>query len=289
MSFSMETEKENKLSFLDVEIIREQDKLTATFYRKPTFSGVYSNFESFLPSVYKFGVTYALVYRCFHICSNRTQFHTELIFLKGIFQNNGYPESFIDKCFKKFLNNVHPVKENVPTVEKKRLLLVLPYLGIISLQNRTKLQQALKRVLNCCKLEIVFKCQIMLSNSSRYNDPIPKDLISGVVYKFQCVLCNESYCGKSIKHLDIRSDEHVCVSPLTGRKVKPSNNSAICDHLFHCNFLPIFDNFSVSAYENKKYLLEIKEIPVIMRDKLSLIRNINSAPFYLFIKCPNKF
>ena len=198
MSFSMETEKENKLSFLDVEIIREQDKLTATSYRKPTFSGVYSNFESFLPSVYKFDVTYALVYRCFHICSNRTQFHTELIFLKGIFQNNGYPESFIDKCFKKFLNNVHPVKENVPTVEKKRLLLVLPYLGIISLQNRTKLQQALKGVLNCCKLEIVFKCQIMLSNSFRYNDPIPKDLISGVVYKFQCVLCNESYYGESI-------------------------------------------------------------------------------------------
>ena len=61
MSFSMETEKENKLSFLDVEIIREQDKLTTTFYRKPTFSGVYSNFESFLPSIYKFGVTYALV------------------------------------------------------------------------------------------------------------------------------------------------------------------------------------------------------------------------------------
>ena len=46
MSFSMETEKENKLSFLDVEVIREQDKFTNTIYRKPTFSGVYSNFES---------------------------------------------------------------------------------------------------------------------------------------------------------------------------------------------------------------------------------------------------
>ena len=66
--------------------------------------------------------------------------------------------SFLDKCFKKFLNNVHVVKENVPTVEKKRLLLVLPYLGIISLQTRTKLQQAVKSVLSCCKLEIVFKC-----------------------------------------------------------------------------------------------------------------------------------
>ena len=110
MSFSMETEKENKLSFLDVEIIREQDKLTTTFYRKPTFSGVYSNFESFLRWVYIFGMVYTLVYRCFCICSNWTQFHSELILLKGIFQKNAYPKHFIDKCFKKFLNNVHPVK-----------------------------------------------------------------------------------------------------------------------------------------------------------------------------------
>ena len=57
-------------------------------------------------------------------------------------------------------------------------LLVLPYLGIISLQTRTK---ALKSDLNCCKLKIVFKCQTRLSHSFRYKDPIPKDLISGVI------------------------------------------------------------------------------------------------------------
>ena len=32
MSFSMETEKESKLSFLDVETIREQGKFTTTTY-----------------------------------------------------------------------------------------------------------------------------------------------------------------------------------------------------------------------------------------------------------------
>ena len=81
------------------------------------------------------------------------------------------------------------------TVEKKHLLLVLPYLEIIFLKTRTKLQQALKGVLNCCKLETVFKCQTRLSNFFCYKDPIPKDLISGVVYKFQCDLCNGSYYG----------------------------------------------------------------------------------------------
>ena len=107
------------------------------------------------------------------------------------------------------------------------------------MQTITKLQQALKGVLNCCKLEIVFKCQTSLSNFFRYNDPIPKDLISGVVYKFQCGLCNESYYGESIRHLDIRSGEHVGVSPRTGKRLKTSNNSVICDHYSTVVFYPL--------------------------------------------------
>ena len=140
---------------------------------------------SFLLLIYKFGMVYTLFYKCFCICSNWTQFHTELIFLNGIFQKNDYPGNFIDKCFKTFLNNIHLIKENVPTVKKRQLLLVLTYLGTISLQTRTKLQQALKGVLNCCKLEIVLKCQTKLSNSFSYKDPIAKDFLSGIVYKLE--------------------------------------------------------------------------------------------------------
>ena len=50
------------------------------------------------------------------------------------------------------------------------------------------MQQALKAVLNCFKLEIAFKCQTRLSNSFCYKDRKPKDLIAGVVHKFQCAL-----------------------------------------------------------------------------------------------------
>ena len=71
-------------------------------------------------------------------------------------KNSIQNESFIDKCFKKFLRNIHLVKENVLTVKKKCLLLVLPYLGVITLQARTKLQQVFKGALNFCKLEISF-------------------------------------------------------------------------------------------------------------------------------------
>ena len=44
MSFSMETERQNKFSFLDIEVTHKQDKFSTTIYRKPTFTGVYSNF-----------------------------------------------------------------------------------------------------------------------------------------------------------------------------------------------------------------------------------------------------
>ena len=71
-------------------------------------------------------------------------FHQQLILLREIFQKNGYPENFIDRCFKLFLNRIHILKENVPAVEKKPLRLVLPYLGTISLQTRTKLRKSIK-------------------------------------------------------------------------------------------------------------------------------------------------
>ena len=126
-----------------------------------TFTVTFKVFFTF----YIFGMVCTLIYRCLRICSNWTQFHTELTFLKKILRKNCYPENVINKCFKHFLNNIHLVKENVPTVGKSCLLLVLPYLEIITLQARTKLQQALKGVLNCCKLEIIFKCQTSLSDS----------------------------------------------------------------------------------------------------------------------------
>ena len=136
------------------------------------------------------------------------------------------------------------------------------------MQTSTKLDEVFKGVLNRYKLEITFKCQTRFFSSFQYKDPIPKDLISRVFYKFQCGLCEESHYDESTRHLDIRSGEHRGVSSLTGKKVKPINSVAR-DHLLRCNYLPSFDNFSILAHENKKFLLEIKE-SLLMKDKPSL-------------------
>ena len=47
------------------------------------------------------------------------------------------------------MDNIHVVKETTLTVKKKSLVLVLPYLGSIFLQTRTKLKKSLKNIFNC--------------------------------------------------------------------------------------------------------------------------------------------
>ena len=118
------------------------------------------------------------------------------------------------------MDNIHVVKETTLTVEKKPLVLVLPYLGSISLQAMTKLKKLSKNVFNCCKFQIVFKNKTRLGNNFHFKDQIPKDLTSGVVYIFQCGLCNEPYYGECMRHLNVRIGEHIGISPLTRKQVK---------------------------------------------------------------------
>ena len=109
----------------------------------------------------------------------------------------------------------------------------------------------------------MFKNKIRLGNNFHFKDQIPKDLTSGVVYKFQCGLCDESYYGECVRQLNGRIGEYIGISPL-------------------CKHSASYDDFSILARENKTFLLELKGSLLIMRDRPSLNRNIISAPLYIF-------
>ena len=93
----------------------------------------------------------------------------------------------------------------------------------------------------------------------RFKDRLPYELISRVVYKFQCGRCNSSYIGETDRHLKVRSGEHIGISPLTFNKVKPSAESSVRDHLLLCGHSPSFDDFTILTHGNNKFLIEIKE------------------------------
>ena len=108
-------------------------------YRKCTFSGVFTNFKSFIPMTYKTGLLETMLFHCFSICYSYKKFHEEIVKLKEIFERNSYPEKFIEL-----------------TVAKKELILVLPYLGQQSFEIRNSIQCCLKEKRSSFQLESSF-------------------------------------------------------------------------------------------------------------------------------------
>ena len=137
-------------------------------------------------------------------------------------------------------------------------------------------------MLNCCKLQIFFKSQRKLASVFRFKDHLPYDLVSGAVYKYTCGSCKSSYYSETDRHLKVRCAEQIGISLLTWKKIKPSKESAISEHLSICNNIPSFDEFSILAHGNNRFVLEIKESLLIKRDKPVLNKNISSARLFLF-------
>ena len=128
--FTVEEEDNDTLSFLDIAITRTEGKLSTSIHRKKTFSGVYVNYNSFLPRDYKRGLISTLLHRAYTICSDYNRLHQEIEKLKTIWQKNSFPLSFIDRCVKKFLDKLF-VKNNSskPASSKKEVLICTEFLG----------------------------------------------------------------------------------------------------------------------------------------------------------------
>ena len=103
IKFTKELEKDNAIPFLDILVSRKTCNFETSIYRKPTFSGVYLNFKSFVPEVYKRGLVNCLLFRVHKLCTNWSIIHDEINKIKEIFLKNKYPLDFLDFLIKKFV------------------------------------------------------------------------------------------------------------------------------------------------------------------------------------------
>ena len=158
IKFTCEEEKDNKISFLDISIRRNNNALETSIFRKPTFSGVYTNFNSFLPTEYKRGLLHTLLCRTYNICSSYLQIHEDIIHLKSVWQKNSFSLFFIDKCIHKFLNKLFIKRiRDSNTTQKKEITISLEYLGKISLLAKKQLTNIFRSCRKDIKLNVVMK------------------------------------------------------------------------------------------------------------------------------------
>ena len=86
------------MPFLDILLSRSENGFKTFVYHKPTFSWVYSNFNSFIYDQYKIGLIFTLLFTTFPIVSDFSRFQTEVSHLKEILRKNAFPIKLVDYC-----------------------------------------------------------------------------------------------------------------------------------------------------------------------------------------------
>ena len=241
---------------------------------------MFTNYHSFISDTCKIGLVYTLLFWFFKT-SSMENFHIDVELLRSIFKCNNYSVNNIDQCIKKFFDKLYVPKQIVPTVPKKELLVVLPYLGTFSLNLRKRLYKSVSKSLPQCNIKVIFQSKNRLSSFFKIKDSIPLHLRSHLIYKFQCSNCNITYYGETESHLKVRAGEHISMSPLTGKKVN-NNKKSVKDHCLLSGHVCSFEDFSVSNYESHKFKRLIKESLLVTKDKPLLNKQVKSLKLELF-------
>ena len=287
ISFTDEIENNNSMAFLDVLVTRSDGSFVTSLYRKATFSGVFTNFFSFISIQFKASLISTLLYRCYHLTSSSELFHKEVERLREILAKNAYPLEFIDQCITSFLNKQYKKKAPVTaTVEPQTITVMLPFLGKVSLEIRNRLRKYTKKYAKtCCKLQVIFRSQRRLKRLFSFKDRLPTSLQSFIIYRFTCRTCNSSYIGKTDRHQTVRWCEHLKITPMRRRPSKSKTEStAVHEHISSANHQASLEDFEVIGREGSRndFFLRVKESLLIKRHKPVLNDNEASTPLFLF-------
>lgn len=198
LQFTCEVEKEGKLPFLDLLVIRNPDNtLTTEWYAKPISSGRLLNFHSMHPLDQKLGVVSNFIdrVRTFSTATNVAQ-QNQLI-LQHL-RRNDYPTHLVKRM-------LHQPIQSTPTRTEDPLAV---YRSIPLIPG---LSTTLKRIIthNIPHTMVATKSRHTIKQlHSSVKDPVPHLQKHNVIYQIQCQNCEQCYIGMTTNNLRRRMYGH---------------------------------------------------------------------------------
>lgn len=253
MKFTCELEENGILPFLGITITRSASGYSTSVYRKPTFTGLYSDWNSFVPSAFKSGLIKILLHRAYALCSTYVAFHNELVKLRSVLMSNGCPARLIDSVIAIFLNRKYTSPPatlgphlSITQPGDTSVTLTLPFLGFQSSLIRRSIRRTMRRSFPSINFRLVFTTLERIGSRFHVKDRLPKALASNVVYEFSCSGCTATYVGKTQRHFNVRcGEEHLGISSRTGNRVQPDQNSKVQEHLRQSGHRADLGNFKI--------------------------------------------
>lgn len=242
ISFTIETEVNNKLNFLDMTVIKKNNTVITNWYQKPTHSGRTLNYRSNHPKHMKTGIVKNMLNRMIKL-SNPQFVQNNLKNIHIILGKNDYPEKFIDKIYKHMM---YPKKkQSICRNHTTNGSITLPYVP--------KIDNDIKEVCKKYNLNLIYK----ICNKFPFSQP-KKDHLSphqqfNVVYQIKCLGCNSYYIGQTKRKLKIRLMEH----QRTEKKL--DIKGGISEHTHHTGHRMDYDNVKILDHESNYYRRIISE------------------------------
>ena len=179
IKFTMEREENQKLPFLDA-LLNNLGIVTSVFHKK-TYTGLLTNYFSFVPFSYKLGLVRTRVDRIFKINNTWAGFHLDINNLTKTLRKNSFSSSVIEYVVRKFLNNYFTPDSSQSVTRKDDCLnFKLSYIGPFSI---------ITQLCSDLEIKLVFT-PFKIKNWFGTKDPIPAGLPSRVIYKFSCAGCS---------------------------------------------------------------------------------------------------
>ena len=226
ISFTIETECNGKISFLDTLVSRKNGVIVVDVYRKPTHTDRYLDFNSHHNNLHKASTASTLLHRALNLPNSSEGIKRELNYVHAALESNGYRSKFIKniqaKKTRSLTTNVSPEElvgmffKVVEPTESRTSFASLPYIKGVT--------EPLTRVLK--KHAVVNKPFTTLQQQF----PAPKfrpsmESQSNVVYKIPCTNCSWCYIGETGRAFNTRKKEHLRNTKTAAKGSKIANHA----------------------------------------------------------------
>ncbi|BHF83033.1 hypothetical protein SprV_0802617400 [Sparganum proliferum] len=242
IQFTMEEETNAVLSFLDVQVSRQEDGILQTgVFRKATDTEKILHYNSNHPLSHKRSCVRTLFHRIHTHRNTEAENLRECKTLWHLFLANGYPRSFVNKCLCRRHTKTDGEKKQRPEIFR-----VLPYVRNVS--------EATEHTLRPLSVGVGHRPEATIRRLiMQPKDWLPPADTSGVIYRVKCLDCPANYCGMTDKRLRTRMHEHtLAVRRKDGR-------SHVAMHCLENNHTFGFDGAQVPGRAESKLAREVIE------------------------------
>ena len=218
-----------EMPFLDMRVHLKDGKIQTSWYQKPTDTGLTLHYRALAPTTYKRNIVEGSIHRIFNATTSWRNFDEGLQKVTKILENNQYPPQFYQPIVRKTLEKIINGKPATMSVNSMSTV-KKDYGAVIIMQYRgTKSDKFAKKLKRACNATVIFTTRKMKTALPSLKSPIPKLLLSNVVYQITCPGCQSSYVGQTTRHLTTRIQEHSRV----GEHLKTPSH--VGEHLKNCN------------------------------------------------------